>query len=239
MVHKTRQEAYHAFIELVLSDSQQERTAVNRKMLSVLLWCFVFPAVLSGILLVLVRQGIVPFRARVYTDWLFLIFPISYSLYFLTSEVLRDLPGAFRRGGIASNLRQCQTEGAWRERVVELIRRTIQPSREDWRWISASFKMDIERFRYRTRFVTALAGAVFFMITQGLDMLSEDEGRVTLVKDPNLGWVELSPSDTTQWAGLILFLVLLYLSGSQTTQSLVRYLDCAELGLQDSDGQQS
>ncbi len=233
MEHKTRHEAYQAFVQFIRRESQAERSVVNRRMFSVFLWCFAFPAVLSAILLVLVRVGIVPFRARLYFEWLFLVFPVSYSLYFLASEGLRDLPDVFRQGGLSAILRQCDTEGAWREKMVEKLRMTVHASHEEWQWIVSSFRMDIDTMRYRTRFLTALAGAVFFIITQGLDVMTGEEQKVTYVKDQALGWIEISPSDTAQWAGLILFLVLLYLSGSQSQKALSRYLNCAELALQD------
>lgn len=234
MIHKSRHEAYQSFVEFVRNQSQQERNAVNRRMLSVLLWCFVIPAILSALTVVLVRFGVLPFRARMYVEWIFLVFPISYSVYFLSSEVLRDLPLVIRQGGIAANLRQCETDGAWRERVVDALRRTVHASREEWRWIHSSFRIDLETMRYRTRFLTALAGAVFFIITQGLDLLTEEEPKVTWVKDPQFGWMEMGGSDLAQWAGLILFLVLLYLSGSQNHNSLARYLNCAELAMDES-----
>ena len=39
----------------------------------------------------------------------------------------------------------------------------------------------------------------------------------------------MSESDSLQFVGLGLFLILLYLSGNQTYHSLRRYLVCAEL----------
>jgi hypothetical protein len=89
--------------------------------------------------------------------------------------------------------------------------------------------MDLQAMEYRTKYLTALAGAVFFLIMQGIDSLTDGEGKVTWVKSSVLGWVETSSSDLSQFVGLALFLVLLYLSGSQTYQSLKRYLNCIEL----------
>lgn len=238
MQHKTRHEAYLAFVDFIRKESQHERRAVNQRMLSVLLWCFVFPAVATGILLGLARLGVVPSAVRFYGEWLFLVFPISYSIYFLTAEVLHDVPTAFRQGGMVASLRQCQTEGAWRERVVETMRRQLGASKdgaskEEWLWIVSSFRMDLATMKYRTRFLTALAGAVFFIITKGLDMLGDEPENVTWIRDQVMGWVEITPSEGSQWAGLVLFLVLLYLSGSQNYTSLSRYLNCAELALQE------
>jgi len=69
---------------------------------------------------------------------------------------------------------------------------------------------------------------------QGIDYLTDDVNKVTLVKEPLLGWVETSNSNFTQFIGLGLFLILLYLSGTQTRDRLQRYLDCAELMILES-----
>ena len=39
---------------------------------------------------------------------------------------------------------------------------------EDWEWVIASFKVDLALMRYRNKYMTALAGAVFFLIMQGI-----------------------------------------------------------------------
>jgi hypothetical protein len=71
---------------------------------------------------------------------------------------------------------------------------------------------------------------VFFLLMQGIDAISEDEGRVTWVKSSVLGWIETSAGNNfSQFIGLGLFLLLLYLSGSQAHQSLKRYLNCSDL----------
>ncbi|MBI4925527.1 MAG: hypothetical protein HY843_06335 [Bdellovibrio sp.] len=46
-------ELYETFLDFVRQEIQKERSTVNKKMLSVLLWCFVFPALLSIIIVIL------------------------------------------------------------------------------------------------------------------------------------------------------------------------------------------
>ena len=233
-MHKpTRQDLYKDFIEFVREESQRERSIVNRRMFNVFLWCFLLPAVISASIMLLVKLNALPRSARGYVDWVALIFPVVYSIYILSSEVLREVPAAFRRGGVATTLGQSLKEGEWRERVCEGLKKAVPASFEDWRWISRSFEIDLESVQYRTRYLTALAGAVFFLIMQGIDSITEPpetERKVTFLKDSVLGWVESMPSnDMTQFLGLALFLVLLYLSGSETHHTLRRYFDCARL----------
>lgn len=228
---RPRFELYRSFLDFISAETQRERSVVNRRMLSVFVWCFLLPTVISFTILLLVKLNVLPLRARGYTDWLVLVFPVIYSLYFLGSEVLRDIPTAFRRGGMGTTLGQALKEGEWRHRTCDAIRKSIPASSEEWRWIISNFKMDLAVMRYRTRYLTALAGAVFFLIMQGIDSIAEepDQQKVTWMKDSVLGWIETSSGDMSQFIGLGLFLVLLYLSGSQTSHSLHRYLNCAEL----------
>lgn len=230
MQGRSQQELYSDFIEFVRGDLQTERSAVNRRMWSVLTWCFLMPAGVMLAMLFMIAYGVLPRSARGYIEWMVLIFPVSYSLYFLGSEVLRQVPATFRRGGIASALGQALREGEWRNRVVENLRRQFRDvAPEDWRFIASSFRIDLDGMQYRARYLTALAGAVLFLIMQGMDALSPEEQGVSWVKTPMLGWVETNSNNLSQFVGLALFLVLLYLSGSQTYYNLKRYLVCAEL----------
>jgi hypothetical protein len=230
MQGKTRQELYRAFIEFITNDIQLERHQVNRRMLSVFFWCFLLPALLSITLLILIKVRILPSRVRNYLDWIVLVLPVIYSLHFLSSEVLAQIPARFRRGGGAGALQQSLKEGAWREQTCESMEKALTASTEDWDWIIASFEMDLQAMDYRAKYLTALAGAVFFLLMQGIDSLSDTEGKVTWVKSTALGgWVQTSTNDVSQFVGLGLFLILLYLSGSQTYQSFRRYLNCAVL----------
>jgi hypothetical protein len=219
-------QTYRAFLEFVGDDLQRERRQVNRRMLSVFLWCFLAPVLLSIVILLLVKVGIVPRRARNNLDWLILVFPVLYSLYILGSEVITGLPQMFRRGGLVHSLRQAETQSEWRERVCESMKQLKFGNRE-WKWVLASFSVDLETIRYRAKYLTALAGAVFFLLMQGIDSLTEGPD-LNWLKNPVVGWVETS-NTISQLMALALFLVLLYLTGSQAYHSLRRYMDCAEL----------
>lgn len=224
-------ELYRDLIEFVKHDVQRERSQVNRRMFNVFLWCFLLPAAASIAFLLLIKFHILPRRARGILDWMALIFPISYSLYILSSEVLAQMPAVFRKGGTSNVLTQSLKETAWRERVCEGMKKSVQATPEEWRWLVASFRIDLSAIQNRTRYLTALAGAVFFLLMQGIDTLGEvtADNPATWNKNPLMGWLESSSNDFSQFIGLALFLVLLYLSGNQTYHSLMRYLGCVEL----------
>ena len=57
-------------------------------MFSVFLWCFLMPVAISIVGLLLIKVGVFPRKARTNLDWLILVFPVLYSLYILSSEVL-------------------------------------------------------------------------------------------------------------------------------------------------------
>lgn len=229
MTPKSQLEHYHSFIEFIRKDIQRERFLVHRRMFSVFLWCFLVPAATSITVLTLVKFNILPPSARGYLDWLALIFPIFYSLYILSSEVISQLPSIFKRGGVSGSLNQAVKEGAWREKVCHELGDLFPAKGSEWDSLIANFEMDLQILQYRTRYLTALAGAVFFLLMQGIDSLSDAPEKMAWVKNPLLGWVETTSGDLSQFIGLALFLVLLYLSGNQTYHSLTRYLNCAKL----------
>jgi hypothetical protein len=224
---------YRELIEFIRMDVQRERHQVNRRMFNVFIWCFVLPAAVSAADLILIKFHILPRSFRAYMDWMMLLFPVSYSLYVLGSEVLAQVPATFKRGGLASALGQSLNQLEWRERVCEAMLRSVPGNAEDWKWLVASFRMDLQAMQHRTRYLTALAGAVFFLLMQGIDTIGgpSTDGPTVWNKNPLIGWLESSSNDISQLVSLSLFLVLLYLSGSQTYHSLVRYLRCAELNL--------
>jgi len=239
MIHADRggrtrnHDLYRELIEFVRADVQSERHQVNRRMFSVFFWCFLIPAIASVGVLLLIKFHILPRRARGFLDWMALIFPISYSLYILSSEVLAQVPAVFRRGGTSNVLGQSLRDTEWRERVCEAMQKSVNAAPEDWRWLVASLRIDLAAIQYRTRYLTALAGAVFFLLMQGIDTLGEVTSDTPPVwgKNPIMGWIESSSNDFSQLVGLSLFLLLLYLSGNQTYHSLMRYLNCAELNI--------
>ncbi len=211
-------------------DIQGERRLVNRRMISVFLWCFLLPTFFSLAILIMIKAGILPRSVRSVADWLILIFPVVYSVYFLSSQVLIDIPSAFKRGAIATALGQSLKESQWRKQVCENMKKDLTFSAPQWKWTIASYRMDLDRLQNRNRYLTALGGAMFFLIIQGLDSIANpEEQKVAWVKDAVFGWIEASNQDFSQWIALGLFLLLLYLSGSQTVHYLQRYLCCAEL----------
>lgn len=209
---------YPKFLDFVRDDHQKDRALDNRRMLSVFFWCFFVPAILSVATLLLVNYGILPRSMRGYLDWVVLVFPVLYSIYFLGSQVLTGLPVAFKHGGFAMGLVQTKKEWEWRFRLSEKMHRELKFSTHEWNWIVQNLKEDLERMQVKTRYMTALAGAVFFLLMQGIDSITSEVPVVETV----------STSTSSEWVGLFLFLGLLYMSGQQSYYSLKRYLACAE-----------
>ncbi|MBC7691435.1 MAG: hypothetical protein H7222_06660 [Methylotenera sp.] len=220
--YSSLQACYAAFNDFIQRDIQLARSQVNRRMFSVFLWCFLLPALVSAAFLLLIKFGIFPRSARVYLEWIALLFPLFYSIYFLSSQVLVGATVAFRRGGVGTTLSQNTKEGEWRVSVCDSMNKELFLKADQWEWVIASLRMDLSRLQYRNRYLTALAGAVFYLIMQGIDSLGgSEEMKMNVLINPS--------NDFTQFVGLALFLVLLYLSGTQTISSLQKYLDCAEL----------
>jgi hypothetical protein len=234
MQGRTKEELYQSFIDFVGNDVQKERRHANRRMIYVFIWCLILPVVTAATILLLIRLHIFPRWARTYADWAVLLFPVIYSLYILSFEVLAEIPNAFRKGGIASTLGHATRQGEWRRRVCDSMMSGVPATAEEWKWVVTSFRMDLNGLRQRTSHLTALAGAVFFLIMHGIDSVG-DTNVVRQVPTPNMvmGWVEAANNDISQMIALALFLVLFYLSGSQTYYSLSRYMNCAELVLVD------
>jgi hypothetical protein len=226
-------QTYRAFLEFVGEDLQRERRQANRRMLSVFIWCFLAPVVLSIVILLLVKIGVIPQGAKKNLDWLILVFPVVYSIYILGSEVIAGIPSMLRRGGLVHSLRQAETQSEWRERVCEAMKSQLKFGSREWNWVLTSFRVDLEAMLYRAKYLTALAGAVFFLLLKGIDSLTEGPD-LSWLKNPVVGWVETS-NTISQLMALALFLVLLYLTGSQAHQSLRRYMDCAEIVSSDTN----
>src|SRR5690606_14658332 len=109
----------------------------------------------------------------------------------------------------------------------EAMERELKWGKQEWSWVIMNVEEDLDRLQQRLRHLTALAGAVFFLLMQGIDSLTHD------------GWIgDVSPSlgtNSSEWVGLALFLLLLYLSGQQNIQILRRYLGCARLVKENSE----
>jgi hypothetical protein len=217
-----RRSTYRRNLEFVQTLHQKDRLDVNRRMLSVFIWCFLAPVVTVAFVILMVNFGILPRVFRSYQDWIILIFPVLYSLYFLGSQVLSGVPDAFRRGGFGMTLGQAAREADWRIEVCTAMEKELVWPDEDWHWVISNADEDLERMQMRTRHLTALAGAVFFLIMQGIDSLTNDNAFTVVAADP-------TSTTSSEWIGLALFLLLLYLSGQQSVQTLRRFLSCARL----------
>jgi hypothetical protein len=217
-----RRVAYRRYLEFVQNAHQKDRLDVNRRMRSVFLWCFLAPVVTVAFVILMVNFGVLPRVFRSYQDWILLIFPVLYSLYFLGSQVLTGIPEAFRRGGFGATLGQAAKEADWRIDVCAAMEKDFSWSEDDWNWVLLNAEEDLERMQMRTRHLTALAGAVFFLIMQGIDSLTNDNAFTVVAADP-------TATTSSEWIGLALFLLLLYLSGQQSVQTLRRFLACARL----------
>lgn len=222
VLQERRRSIYRRYLEFIQASHQKDRLDVSRRMRSVFVWCFLAPVVTDVLVIVLVNLGILPRAFRGYQEWILLIFPVIYSLYFLGSQVLSGVPAAFRRGGIGVNLGQAAREAEGRVDVCTAMEKELVWPEDDWQWVIANADEDLERMQMRTRHLTALAGAVFFLLMQGIDSLTNENSFTVPAVDP-------TATTSSQWIGLALFLLLLYLSGQQTAQSLRRYLTCARL----------
>ncbi len=223
MQRPTPQEFYSEFLEFVRQETQKERSAVSRRMFNVVLWCFLIPAFVAFVVILLVNFRILPHVMRGYLDWILLSFPIFYVINVLSSEVLKDLPLLLKKGGMTNTLNHAQKEGKWRERICEEMPKKIRADFLEWKWIQKNYKTDLDNLLSRIRFLTVLAGAVFFMIVKGIDSFF-DVTKLT------------TNSDSSEWIGLSLFLLLFYLSGNQNYRSLLRFSDCVELIIQKEEG---
>ncbi len=222
---------YIKFLEFVQQDLQKDRFVVHRRMLSVFLWGFIIPAAVALVLLLLVSFHVLPARFRGSIDLVTLIFPVCYSIYVLGSEVLVRLPGVLRRGGLSGLLDQAARDSVWREQVCTSLQVVLPLHTREWNWVIESFETDLRGRLRQTSFLTGLAGAIFFLMFQGVDILAggDVEARLGWSRNTTTGLIETSTSDLTQFVALALFLGLFYLSGVQNVRALQRYLDCAKL----------
>jgi hypothetical protein len=228
---------YREFVDYIQLDIQRERLLANRRILGVVLWCFVIPAVAAIAVLVLVKLGVLPRRLNRYMDWLIVIFPVAYGLYMLGMDALRELPILIRKGGISATLSRALQEERWRARVCgEMKSKFFEPKDpktriQGWSWLVNNLEIDMNNVQNRTRYLTALAGAVFFLIFQGIDSFDSPHAESRWSTSSIMGWFEASSSSFTQFFALGIFLMLLYVSGNQVYLSLARYLQCARLVL--------
>src|SRR5688572_9723972 len=124
---------YSQFIQFVRAEVQKERSTTNRRMLSVFVWCFLAPAIVSVVMLLLIKAQLLPRSMRGYLDWMMLVFPVLYSVYVLSFEVLKQIPANMRRGTLSTLLAQSERDGLWRERICAELGRAVPASQEEWK----------------------------------------------------------------------------------------------------------
>ena len=231
MKQKSQPQLYRDFIDFITADLQKERHRTHRRMFHVFFFCFFLPLLISVAAFLLIKFRILPVRYKIHLEWSILVLPVCYSVYILSFEVLSTIPFAVKKGGLAASLRRSIEEGDWREKVCEGMLKTVSSDQQDWAWIATSFEMDLQVMSARTKHLTVLAGAVFFLIMQGIDLIGTPDEPIRWIKGVQAGsWLETSSiGGLSQFVGLALFLILLYLSGKQAHQYLMRYLYCAEL----------
>ncbi len=222
---------YEKFLGFISDDVQKQRRQLHRRMFILLGWCFVAPALFTLALLLLVKFHILPAPYRAFTEWGMIGFPVLYTLYVLGDEVLREMPSLFRKGGLSNTLLTNLRESQWREHTIDQMKRSLYNSPADWRWMMKNYQIDMARFRARHHFLTILSSAVFGLINYGIGRLSEPE-EVNFIQHPTMGLIQFS-TDWSQTIVVVLFLVLFYLSGMQTYQSLHRYYECLEVAAND------
>src|SRR5690606_1591556 len=127
---------YDKFLHFVKEHAHKERQTVNRRLFSVLFWCFLIPTFLVIALSLLVEMNVLSWRFKNYLDWIILIFPVTYLLYYLSAEVLRDIPAAFRRGPMASVLDQAGNQGRWREEICRGMKEAVGGGSREWEWVA-------------------------------------------------------------------------------------------------------
>ncbi|MGE0615265.1 MAG: hypothetical protein AB7P04_06465 [Bacteriovoracia bacterium] len=227
MLQRTRLKLYTDFSQYISKENQRERGVVTRRIWGVFVWCFLVPIGVSVLFLVFLHTGALPPKFKAYSDWVTLLSPLVYSAYFFGSEFLKNLPSALLAGGVETTLHHQLKLSEWRDQTCETLRAQLGGNQQDWQWLAQTFRMDLRDLLFRIRYMTALSGVVFFIILYGLDSLEDGPS----VSD---GRMILHVFETLMNAGsqillIGLFLVLLYFSGIQIHQSLLRYLDCVEL----------
>lgn len=234
MTTKNRAEIYADFLKFIQDDSQKDRMQVHQQMFSTLLWCFLVPVSFSIVLIFFIRFGMISHRWKTWADISLLAFPLIYSLYYLGSQVLVDVPLLFRKGGLSMSLRQIAKEGHWRHQTTQKLSQMVKAQPKDWEWIVTHFKMDLRILLQRTRFLILLGGVLFYILSQSFDIVDHTPSVVTysalpVGADIFLKLIHYISSEFSAVIALVLFLTLLYLTGTQLYHSLHRYLDCAEL----------
>jgi hypothetical protein len=223
--------AYQQFVSWVQMDMNKDRVLVNRKVFSVVLWCLIFPVILSLIIYGLRKYQIVAtFR---YFDTLIFLPPFLYALYSLW-PTLRALPRVFRKGGLGAMLEESAKEVEWREQTATRMQLEVRLTSREWQAVSFHLKQEISRLNDQNRYMTILSTVVLFFMFQFLDLGGGVDGPVEagpggMVK----AWVDQFSQWGVQVFSLFLFSALFYLSGLQFQRYLQRYWVCVQRVAQD------
>jgi hypothetical protein len=219
-------QAYGQFVLWVQADMKKDRTLVNRKVFSVVLWCLIFPALMSMLLYGLRKfQFIAQMR---YVDGIIFLPPFIYALYSLW-PTLRNIPHVFRKGGLGAMLDESVQEVEWRERNATRLQIDLKLTPKEWNLVSFHLKQDISRMADQNRYMTILTAVVLFFMFQFLDLGVGPE----VIYEPGPGglikaWVDQFSQWSIQVFSLTLFSSLFYLSGLQFQRYLSRYWVCVQ-----------
>ena len=167
---------YRDFIEYVGSDLKKVRMQLHRRMFLAFWWCFVAPVVTAVGILILVKFHVVPRAWSRHLDWLIVAFPVIFALLILSLDLLKDLPAFLKRGNLSPSLLRALHEEVWRTRVSQEMKKVLSQHEAShhaagWNWLVRTFRIDLQNMVYRTRYVTALVGAVFFLLMEIINAL--------------------------------------------------------------------
>jgi hypothetical protein len=217
--------AYQQFVNWVQQDMNKDREIVNRKVFSVVLWCLIFPVMLSLLVYGLRKYQILVGPVR-YLDTFIFLPPFLYALYSLW-PTLRDLPRVFRKGGLGAMLEGSAKEVEWREKTATRIQTEIQLTPKEWKIVSFHLEQEMIRLQDQNRYMTILSAVVLFFMFQFLDLGGAIE---TPLEASPAGMIKVWVAQFSQWGiqifSLSLFSALFYLSGLQFQRYLQRYWVC-------------
>jgi hypothetical protein len=224
---------YEQFVTWVQSDMKKDRSMVNRKVFSVVLWCLIFPILISLALYALRKYQILALMR--YADTIVFLPPFFYALYSIWPTI-KALPRVFHKGGLGAMLEESSKEVLWREDTAGKMKNDLKLTAKEWSVIEFHLKNDIDRIKDQNRYMTILTGVVLFFMFQFLDLGGTSEvalevGSAGLVK----AWVDQFSQWSIQVFSLILFSALFYLSGLQFQRYLIRYRVCIERIIQTDD----
>ena len=217
---------YSQFVNWVQTDMKKDRAVVNRKVFSVVVWCLLFPIVVSGILYFL-RKYLIIGQVR-YFDQIIFFPPFVYAMYSIW-PTLRAIPRVFRKGGLGAILEESTREVEWREKTAENLQQDLKLTPKEWESIAFHLEQDLLRMNEQNRYMTILSAVVLFFMFQFLDLgggsdVMREAGNPGLVK----AWVDQFSQWSIQVMSLTLFSSLFYLSGLQFQRYLNRYWVCVK-----------